>query len=79
MSCDANECREILITPLSGSLESGHHCEGLEEEESFFEQDDQVVEEVGCSVSGFYCREVIDVIEAFTQYDREKREPTCST
>ena len=52
--------------------------EGSEEEESFFEKDDQVVEEVGCSVSGFYRQEVIDVIQAFTQADGDRREPISS-
>ena len=52
--------------------------EGPEEEESFFEKDDQVVEEVGCSMSGFYRREVIDVIQAFTRADGERREPIRS-
>ena len=79
MSRHANECREILITPLSGPLQSGHHGEGPEEEEdTFFEKDDQVVEEVGCSMSGFYRQEVIDVIQAFTRADGERREPIRS-
>ena len=53
--------------------------EGPEEEEgSFFEKDDQVVEEVGCTMSAFYRREVIDVIQAFTRYDGERREPIRS-
>ena len=37
-----------------------------------------MVEEVGCSMSGFYRREVIDVIQAFTRADGERREPIRS-
>ena len=47
-------------------------------EESFLEKNDQVVEEVGCSMSGFYRQEVIDVIQAFTQADGDRREPISS-